>query len=67
LVDVVVADGEPGGRPFPGIADTAEIGRILADRRGWLFFDLDDEIDGTSGLPSSGSRTAAIDAGLGRS
>jgi shikimate kinase len=30
---------------FPGIADTAEIGQILADRRGWLFFNLDDEIE----------------------
>ena len=30
---------------------TTTIGRILADRRGWPFFDLDDEIERHFGLP----------------
>jgi shikimate kinase len=35
---------------------TTTIGRILAERRGWPFFDLDDEIERHSGYPSSGFR-----------
>ena len=31
------------------VGDTT-IGRILADRRGWPFFDLDEEIERHSGL-----------------